>query len=130
MSEPHQIDVERVICRFDDLGESGARGFTMGTGDWPLRGLVVRINDDVRGYINSCPHARHPLNFRPHHFLTADCALILCSSHGALFEKLTGYCVAGPCAGQSLRTVPLKVEAGFVMLADEVDPLALADSAV
>jgi nitrite reductase/ring-hydroxylating ferredoxin subunit len=43
-----------------------------------------------------------------------------------LFEKLTGYCVVGPCAGQSLRTVPLQVEAGFVLLAEDVDPLSLA----
>jgi nitrite reductase/ring-hydroxylating ferredoxin subunit len=121
MSDARQIDVERVICRLDDLGDSGSRGFAIGSGDWPLRGFVVRGNGKVRGFINSCPHARHPLNLSPHGFLTPDSTLILCSSHGALFEKLTGYCVAGPCAGQSLRAVPLKVEAGFVMLADDVD---------
>jgi nitrite reductase/ring-hydroxylating ferredoxin subunit len=43
-----------------------------------------------------------------------------------LFDKLTGYCIAGPCAGRSLRPVPLMVEAGFVMLADGVDANALA----
>jgi len=119
MSGPRQIDVERVICRLDDLVAAGARGFSIGAGDWPLRGFVVRINDQVRGFINSCPHARHPLNFKPHQFLTADGSLILCTSHGALFEKLTGYCVAGPCAGQSLRTVPLEVADGYVMLAQD-----------
>ncbi len=117
MSEPRQIDVERVICRLDDLGECGSRGFSIGAGDWPLRGFVVRIRDQVRGYLNSCPHARHPLNFKPNHFLTRDGALILCASHGALFEKLTGYCVAGPCAGQSLQRLPLEVSDGYVMLA-------------
>ena len=127
MSGARQIDVERVICRLDDLGDRGARGFAIGSGNWPLRGFVVRVNADVRGYINSCPHARHPLNFRPNSFLTPDAALILCSSHGALFDKLTGYCMAGPCAGQSLRAVPLKIESGFVMLADDLDPQALAD---
>ena len=127
MSESRQIDVERVICRLDDLGESGARGFSVGGGDWPLRGFVVRIKDQVRGFINSCPHARHPLNFKPHQFLTMDGALILCSSHGALFEKLTGYCVAGPCAGQSLRTVPLEVTDGYVMLAHDLDPGSLLE---
>lgn len=120
MSEPRQIDVERVICRLDDLAESGARGFSVGGGDWPLRGFVVRTKDQVRGFINSCPHARHPLNYQPNQFLTRDGTLILCSSHGALFEKLTGYCVAGPCAGQSLQTVPLEVTDGYVMLADDV----------
>ena len=128
MSETRQIDVERVICRLDDLEVSGARGFAIGTGDWPLRGFVVRTNNEVRGYINRCPHVGHPLNLRPHRFLTPDSSLILCSSHGALFEKLTGYCVAGPCAGQALRTVPLKVESGFVMLADDVDPTTLGDT--
>ncbi len=127
MSGPRQIDVERVICRLDDVDRSGARGFAMGSGDWPLRGFVVRVNDEVRGYINRCPHAGHPLNLRPHRFLTPDSTMILCSSHGALFEKLTGLCVAGPCAGQALRPLPLKVESGFVMLADGFDAAGLQD---
>jgi nitrite reductase/ring-hydroxylating ferredoxin subunit len=122
------FDVERVICRLTDIDDPGARGFTIGEGDWPLRGFVVRVGDDVRGYVNHCPHAGHPLNLRPHRFLTPDNALIVCSSHGALFEKQTGYCVAGPCAGHSLRPVPLAVDAGFVMLADGVDASALADA--
>ncbi|MEI5617334.1 Rieske 2Fe-2S domain-containing protein, partial [Streptomyces brasiliscabiei] len=87
------IDVERVICRLDDLGPDGSRGFSIGAGDWPVRGFVVRVLDRVHGYVNNCPHARHPLNFQPNRFLTPDGALILCASHGALFEKSTGYCV-------------------------------------
>jgi nitrite reductase/ring-hydroxylating ferredoxin subunit len=128
MSGGRQLDVERVVCRLSDLEEGGARGFTIGSGDWPLRGLVLRVRGEVRGYINHCPHAGHPLNLRPHQFLTPDRALVLCSSHGALFDKLTGYCLAGPCAGSHLRSVPLQVEAGFVLLADDVDPGALADT--
>jgi naringenin degradation protein FdeD len=122
-----QIDVERVICRLTDVDDPGARGFAIGSGDWPLRGLVVRVRQEVRGYVNRCPHAGHPLNLRPHEFLTSDASLILCASHGALFERLTGYCVAGPCAGKGLQPVPLKIESGFVMLGDEVDPGAYAD---
>jgi len=128
MSPEHDFDVERVVCRLSDLDEHGSRAFTIGAGDWPLRGFVVRVGSEVRGYVNYCPHAGHPLNLRPHRFLTSDGGLILCSSHGALFEKQTGYCVAGPCTGQSLRTVPLTVEAGFVMLADDVDASALMDT--
>jgi nitrite reductase/ring-hydroxylating ferredoxin subunit len=120
------VDVERVICRFDEVTDPGARGFTIGSGDWPLRGFIVRVHEEVRGYINYCPHAGHALDLMPHRFLTHDGALILCSSHGALFDKLTGYCIAGPCSGRSLQSISLKVEAGFVMLADEVDVAALA----
>jgi len=120
MSDAPPLDVERVICRFADLEDPGARGFTIGEGDWPLRGFVVRVGEQVFGYVNRCPHARHPLDLLPHRFLTPGGELILCSSHGALFERSTGLCVAGPCTGQSLERVPVKVEAGFVLLAGDV----------
>lgn len=122
------LDVERVVCRLTELGTQGARAFTIGAGDWPLRGFVVRTGDAVRGYVNRCPHAGHPLNLLPERFLTADGALILCSSHGALFEKGNGCCVAGPCAGRSLTPIALEVRDGFVLVADSVDVNALAEA--
>lgn len=103
------------------------RAFTIGAGDWPLRGFVVRVGAQLRGFVNRCPHAGHPLNLLPDRFLTPDGSLLLCSSHGALFEKLSGFCVAGPCAGRSLTPVPLEVRSGFVLLADGVDIAALAE---
>jgi nitrite reductase/ring-hydroxylating ferredoxin subunit len=121
------LDVERVVCPVSELEAHGARAFTIGGGDWPLRGFVVRVGAHLRGYVNRCPHAGHPLNLLPDRFCTPDGALLLCSSHGALFEKLTGYCVAGPCAGRSLTPVALEVRSGFVLLADGVDIAALAD---
>jgi nitrite reductase/ring-hydroxylating ferredoxin subunit len=123
-----ELDLERVVCRLSELA-GGARAFTIGGGHWPLRMFVVRVADTVHGYLNRCPHAGHPLDLRPHHFLTADGTLILCASHGALFEKSTGYCLAGPCAGRSLMPVPLEVKGGFVLLADSVDIEALAGTA-
>jgi nitrite reductase/ring-hydroxylating ferredoxin subunit len=123
-----ELDLERVVCRLSEI-EGGARGFSIGGGDWPVRILVVRVADTVRGYLNRCPHAGHPLDLRPQHFLTADGTLILCSSHGALFEKSTGFCVAGPCAGRSLIPVPLEVKCGVVLLADGVSVDALSRAA-
>lgn len=120
------LDVERVVCRLSDIAPQGARAFTLVEGDWPLRGLVVRLGDAVRGYVNRCPHAGHPLDLLPGRFLTPDGTLLLCASHGALFEKSTGYCVAGPCAGRSLTPVALEVTCGYVLLAAQVDVRALA----
>lgn len=128
-SPPGTLDLERVVCRLSELGSQGVRGFVIGGGDWPLRGFVVRTGELVRGYVNRCPHAGHPLNLLPDRFLTADGALIVCSSHGALFEKGDGLCLAGPCCGKSLTRVPLEVRCGFVMLADDVDAGALAAEA-
>ena len=115
------IDLTRVICRVAELEPHAARAFAIGGGSWPLRGLVLRVGHEVHGYVNRCPHAGHPLDLIPGRFFTADGLLILCGSHGALFEKSTGLCVAGPCAGQALERVALKVVAGCVLLAADVE---------
>jgi nitrite reductase/ring-hydroxylating ferredoxin subunit len=116
-----EIDLERVICALHELDDPGARGFTMGDGDWPLRGFVVRRGAQVWAYVNHCPHAGHALNLRPHAFLAPGQPLIQCSSHGAQFEMETGLCLAGPCPGAHLRPIALRVERGYVLVADDVE---------
>lgn len=111
---------ERVaICRLDELSDPGSRAFSIGDGDWPLRGFIVRIGEQAFAYVNRCPHAGHPLNWRPDEFLTLDGSAIMCRSHGALFDRTTGECFAGPCAGRALRALPVRVEQGRVVV--EVD---------
>jgi len=115
-----QVDLTRVICPLHELGDPGAKGFTMGEGEWPLRGFVVRRGTVVRAYLNHCPHAGFPLNWAPDAFLAPDAPLILCVMHGARFDIESGYCLAGPCAGRSLRALPVRLERGYVLLADAV----------
>jgi naringenin degradation protein FdeD len=126
-SPPREIDTTRVLCALADLEATGGRGFTVGEGDWPLRGFVVQTADGVAAYVNTCPHAGHPLDLRPNRFLTPDRNLILCASHGAVFTRDTGLCIAGPCPGQSLTPVPIEVVGGYVMLAEGVDVERLAN---
>jgi len=123
-----EIDTGRVLCRLEELaGHGGSCGFTLGEGDWPLRGFVVAVRPGVvRAYVNRCPHAGHALNLRPHRFLTPDGALIICASHGALFEREDGLCVAGPCAGRTLTPLPVELLDGYVLLAPGVDLAAAA----
>lgn len=121
---PTEIDVTRVLCALEEIAEGGARGFTVGEGGWPLHGVLVRVRGAVYAYRNHCPHAGHPLNLRPHQFLTADAALLLCSSHGAMFDKETGFCLAGPCLGKSLTPIGVKVERGYVILTQDLPPNA------
>jgi nitrite reductase/ring-hydroxylating ferredoxin subunit len=116
-----QLDTTRVLCKRSDIVDGNTRGFEVGDGDWPLRGLLVRLGDAVHAFVNYCPHAGHPLNFMPDRFLTPDGKLIICMSHGAMFEKATGYCVMGPCSGESLRRVQVSVAEGYVMLEAGVD---------
>ncbi|MEZ5498232.1 MAG: Rieske 2Fe-2S domain-containing protein [Steroidobacteraceae bacterium] len=117
-----ELDLERAICAAADLKEGECRGFTVGAGDWPLQGLVVKLPGRIVAFRNVCPHAGHPLNLRPNDFLSPDGMLIMCHSHGALFEKSTGLCVAGPCQGRHLRPIAIEVASGVVLLAGEDDP--------
>lgn len=127
MTSPREIDTTRVLCALSELDATGGKGFTVGEGDWPLRGFIVRTTNGVAAYVNTCPHAGHPLDLRQNRFLTPDRSLILCASHGALFTRDEGLCIAGPCPGQSLKRVPVELVGEYVMLADGVDPDALAN---
>lgn len=111
------MPLSQRICRFDDLSDPGARSFRVGVGDWPLRAFVVRQGAVVRAYVNRCPHAGHPLDLRPDHFLTPDGQAIICSSHAAQFDLLRGLCLTGPCLGRSLQSVPVEIEEDWVVLA-------------
>lgn len=116
-----------MLCSLSELEATGSRGFTVGEGDWPLRGFIVKTVAGVAAYVNYCPHAGHPLNIRADRFLTPDRALILCCSHGALFTRDDGLCVAGPCQGQRLTRVPIEMNGNYVLLAEGVDVERLAN---
>lgn len=113
------------ICSLHELPDPGAREFSIGEGEWPLRGFVVRYHGELRAYLNSCPHAGLPLNFKPHEFFAPHAELLQCTVHGALFEPLSGECVAGPCIGQNLRTLEVALEDGQVWLRGLPDILEL-----
>ena len=127
MTSPRELDVTRVLCSLAELAPTGSHGFSVGEGDWPLRGFIVKTATGIAAYVNYCPHAGHPLNIRPNRFLTPDGNLILCCSHGALFARDNGLCIAGPCQGQKLTPVPVEVVGGYVLLAEGVDVNRLAN---
>ena len=126
MSGNAEIDLTRVLCRLPDLEATGCREFRLGGGEWPMKGFVVQSNEGVRAYVNRCAHLAYPLNYLPDRFLSHEGSMILCTAHGALFEKSTGLCVAGPCEGLSLAPVPVRVVGDCVLLADEVDAQDMA----
>jgi nitrite reductase/ring-hydroxylating ferredoxin subunit len=115
-----------VFARLADLPDGATRSFDLTDDEWPLGGFLVRVGNDVHAYVNRCPHAGRQLNFLADRFLTPDGELIQCPAHGALFEKATGLCIAGPCVDESLRRIPVAVVAGEVQLAEALDTDRLA----
>jgi len=115
-----------VLCRLDELKATGCREFRLAGLQGPLPCFVVRCAGGVQAYGNRCAHMALPLNLVPDRFLTHDGSMILCTAHWAIFEKSTGYCVSGPCAGRTLASVPVDVIGEYVLLGAEVDAAALA----
>ncbi len=113
-----QAGAGRVLCRLDDIEDGQAKGFTLGQGPEAREIFVVREGARVFGYVNSCPHLGTPLDWQGDRFISLDSGLIMCATHGALFEIADGFCVDGPCVGKNLEPVPVVIDAdGRVRLA-------------
>lgn len=106
-----------VLCALGDLDATGAKGLFVGEGAARQNIFVVREGDAVFGYVNSCPHIGVPLEFEPDEFISEFGGEILCSTHGARFRIEDGYCVSGPCSGDALEPVAVKVVGGNVVMA-------------
>lgn len=112
------------LCALDDIDNPGSAAFDVGDALSGVLGerwagfevFVVRQGEQLHGYINACPHTSGPLDWTPGQFLDAEKKRIQCSTHHALFKADDGLCIAGPCIGQSLVPVSLRVEAGAVWL--------------
>jgi nitrite reductase/ring-hydroxylating ferredoxin subunit len=104
------------VCRLTDLADPGSRGVSLQLADGTLDLLLVRRGDRVYAYRNRCPHTGVNLEWQPHQFLDLTDRFILCATHGALFRFEDGFCLRGPCAGQRLTSIGLRIESGWVVL--------------
>jgi nitrite reductase/ring-hydroxylating ferredoxin subunit len=112
----HAANSGHFLCRVDQLEEPGSREFSIGEGEWPLQGFVVRFKGEVRAFVNRCPHMGVPLNYKPDLFFAPRVPMLMCFTHGALFLPLTGECVGGPCVGRKLEALDIEVMDGEVWL--------------
>lgn len=114
-----QIRVEGVATL--ELGQ--ARKFEFEREGQQQQGFILRVASGLVAYHNRCPHWGVDLDMGEGRFYSALTDRIFCSSHGALFVPSSGYCDAGPCAGDSLERFHLEMDGSDAVLtiADE-DP--------
>ena len=103
-------------CATADLPPGRTLTFRLERGGRRVEGFVVNHEGQIRAWINACPHVGTPLDLWPNEFYSEDGRTLVCSTHGAVFEPVTGYCVAGPCATDSLRPLPLRCEDGTLVV--------------
>jgi len=78
--------------------------------------ILHRRGEAIRAWLNVCPHAGRRLDWAPGRFLISRDGLLVCAAHGASFELEDGTCIAGPCRGDALRAVPVRVQDDAVWL--------------
>jgi len=110
---------EQKLCRLDAIGDGTSKEVPLDDGRTSI--CLVRKNETIYAYINSCPHTGSPLNWTGDQFLTRDGDMIQCAVHGALFRITDGLCVWGPCLHQRLTAVATVIHGGDILLAGEDD---------
>jgi len=111
---------EQLICASETLAEGGTGvRFALRSHAGEEKGFAVRHGGVVCAYVNRCPHVGTELDWQPAEFFDVSGLYLVCSTHGALFEPRTGFCVAGPCHGASLEPLEVRERGGQVLLLND-----------
>ncbi len=104
----------------------GGRGirFTVRDGENTMPAFAIRYAGRVRAYINRCSHMGLQLDFRAGSFFDNEKRYVICATHGALYDPVTGACRAGPCNDTGLVALAVTETDGQVMLISERYQLA------
>lgn len=83
----------------------------------PREALVLLGHDgEPRAYLNRCRHLPIPIDGGSKQYLTHGGEYLLCGTHGALFRRDDGMCIAGPCLDLPLEALELVEEDGQLYL--------------
>jgi nitrite reductase/ring-hydroxylating ferredoxin subunit len=105
MSDPHEWSVPLA-----DLPAGTSVKFPLSWRGAKVEGFVINFDGRYRAYVNRCAHAGTPLDWWPNEFFTDDGRLLVCATHGALYEPEGGSCAGGPCGGAALWPLVVRVE--------------------
>ena len=106
----------RAVARVEDLQPGAVKKFWLICQKYRLDAFVVNDRGQFYAYVNRCRHMATPLDFMRDEFLSDDGRFLQCYTHGALYEFATGLCVSGPCKGEMLYRLPLRVDRGEVLV--------------
>lgn len=99
---------EHFLCHEKAISEGKPRAFSIDLAEGKFDLFLVKYDQAIYAYKNQCPHLAIPLNWQQDAFLSLAHTHIQCSTHGALFNINNGHCIAGPCAGDQLTSLPLE----------------------
>ncbi len=111
---------QRLICASTALtdGGPGVR-FKIRQGAQEAAAFVVRYDERVYAYLNSCAHIPVELDWMEGEFFDKAGLYLICATHGATYEPATGHCIMGPCKGSHLVAVPVVERDGNVYVLEQ-----------
>ena len=114
MPEPVACEPEH-LCGSAELVEKGS-AFVFDVLQWrePARAFALRFDGQVVAYLNRCVHVPTEMDWQPGEFLDSRQEFILCSTHGAAYEPLSGRCAGGPCGRGRLTALHVEERDGRV----------------
>lgn len=94
------------ICLSSDLVEGG-KGirFPVADNGYATSGFVVRFQGKALAYLNRCAHVPMELDWNEGEFFDTSGLFLMCSTHGAVYDPVTGRCAGGPCRGGRLQQI-------------------------
>jgi nitrite reductase/ring-hydroxylating ferredoxin subunit len=105
-----------IVCPSASLVEAGEGvRFEVESGGRRHPAFAVRFGGRVYAYRNRCAHVGVELDWQPGRFFDADGIVLICSTHGALYDPRTGECRGGPCRGGRLEPVAVEERDGSVV---------------
>ena len=106
----------RIVARVGEINPGAVKKFWLICQKYRLDAFLVNDQGNYHAYVNRCRHMPTPLDFVRDEFLSDDGRYLQCYTHGALYEFATGECIAGPCKGESLYRLPVRVDRGDVLV--------------
>ena len=105
------------LCSLEIIEDGSAREFSYRSGSDFYDIFIQRKGHNAFAYMNMCPHAGTPLHMEEGVFMERTGKYLMCHTHGALFQLEDGLCVAGPCNGDYLQAVEIKIDQGKIIVA-------------
>lgn len=108
--------MKRRLASVAELKERGTIKFGYRQEGIAREGFLAWAGEKAVCYENVCRHVPITLDYGDGEFFTSDRSLFICRTHGAMYEPLTGECVAGPCAGAFLKPLEIETIEGEIFL--------------
>lgn len=104
-----------AVCSASEINEGGTghRFRVLFRGE-ETSAFVIRVEGQLRAYLNRCSHVPVELDWNYGEFLDDSGRMIVCATHGASYDGETGACLGGPCDGEPLVKLEVSESDGQV----------------